>query len=119
MAHGGNHGSRDTRDFYRLSMVPGMQHCTGGPGPSSFNMVEPLDQWVERGTAPEQIIASHLTNGAVDRTRPLCAYPYEAHWKGTGSTDKAENFTCTLPARPKVNFTWITSAAPNPASDPR
>ncbi len=100
MAHGGNHGSRDTRVFYRLFMVPGMQHCTGGPGPSSFNMVEPLDQWVERGTAPEQIIASHLTNGAVDRTRPLCAYPYEARWKGTGSTDKAENFTCTLPARP-------------------
>ena len=81
-------------------MVPGMQHCSGGPGPAKFNMVEALDQWVEHGVAPEKIIASHLTNGTVDRTRPLCPYPQEAQWKGTGSTDKAENFVCALPSRP-------------------
>jgi feruloyl esterase len=82
-------------DFYRLFMVPGMQHCTGGPGPAKFDMVGVLEQWVEHGTAPEKVIASHVTNsGDVDRTRPLCPYPQEAQWKGTGSTDQAENFVC-------------------------
>ena len=92
-----SHGLRDTREFYRLFMVPGMQHCTGGPGPSTFDMVAPLDQWVEKGAAPQRVIASHATNGAVDRTRPLCAYPQEAHWNGSGSTDDAANFTCLVP----------------------
>jgi feruloyl esterase len=100
MSHNGNHGLRDTREFYRLFMVPGMQHCGGGPGPSSFNMLDALDQWVDRGVAPEKIIASHLTNGTVDRTRPLCPYPMEAQWTGNGSTDKAENFVCALPSAP-------------------
>ncbi len=100
MAGGGNHGMRETREFYRLFMVPGMQHCRGGPGPSDFNMLDALDQWVDHGVAPERIIASHATNGQVDRTRPLCAYPMEAQWTGTGSTDKAENFVCVLPSQP-------------------
>ena len=71
-----------------------------GPGATNFSMVEPLEQWVEHGIAPEQVVASHMNNGTAAFTRPLCAYPYEARWKGTGSTDKAENFTCALPARP-------------------
>jgi feruloyl esterase len=100
MSHGGNHGLRDTREFYRLFMVPGMQHCGGGPGPSNFNMLDALDQWVDHGVAPDKIIASHLTNGIVDRTRPLCPYPMEAQWTGSGSTDKAENFVCALPGAP-------------------
>jgi feruloyl esterase len=82
-------------DFYRLFMVPGMQHCGGGPGPAKFDMVAALEQWVEHGTAPEKVIASHVaSSGSVDRTRPLCPYPQEAQWKGTGSTDQAENFVC-------------------------
>jgi feruloyl esterase len=100
IAHGGNHGVRDTKDFYRLFMVPGMQHCGGGPGPTTFDMIEPLEQWVEHGVAPAQVIASHLNNGVVDRTRPLCPYPQEAQWKGSGSTDDAANFACAFPARP-------------------
>ena len=92
MAHNGNHGYRDTREFYRLFMVPGMQHCAGGPGATSFNMVGALDQWVEHGVAPERIIASHMTNGAADRTRPLCAYPYEAQWKGSGQHGSGGQF---------------------------
>ena len=95
-AHGGLHGLRDTKTFYRLFMVPGMQHCTGGPGPSAFDMIEPLDRWVEKGIAPERITASHLANGVVDRTRPLCPYPQEAVWKGSGSTDDASNFACAI-----------------------
>ena len=84
-------------EFYRLFLVPGMQHCGGGPGPSRFDMVSALEQWVERGTAPERIKGAHVTNGIVDRTRPLCPYPQEAQWKGTGSTDQAENFVCGMP----------------------
>ena len=85
-------------DFYRLFMVPGMQHCQGGPGPSKFDMVSALERWVEHGTAPDQVLASHITaGGAVDRTRPLCAYPMEAQWKGSGSTDDAQNFVCAQP----------------------
>jgi feruloyl esterase len=61
-------------------------------------MVSALEQWVEQGTAPERVVASHLTaSGAVDRTRPLCPYPLEAQWKGSGSSDDAQNFSCALP----------------------
>jgi feruloyl esterase len=85
-------------DFYRLFMVPGMQHCQGGPGPSKFDMVSALEQWVEHGTAPDHVLASHITAaGAVDRTRPLCSYPLEARWNGAGSTDDAQNFVCAQP----------------------
>ena len=88
---------RDTKSFYRLFMVPGMNHCGGGPGTSRFDVLSALEQWVEHDKAPEQIVASHATNGQVDRTRPLCAYPMEAKYKGTGSTDDAANFTCAVP----------------------
>ncbi len=88
-------------DFYRLFLVPGMQHCGGGPGPAKFDMVSALEQWVEQGKAPDRILASHVTaGGTVDRTRPLCPYPQEAQWTGAGSTDEAQNFVC---AEPKGN----------------
>jgi feruloyl esterase len=92
-----NLGLRDTREFYRLFMVPGMQHCTGGPGPSRFDALTALEQWVEQNKAPEQITAAHVVNGQVDRTRPLCAYPQEAKYKGVGSSDDAANFVCAAP----------------------
>ena len=78
----------------RLFMVPGMGHCGGGEGPNTFDMVTALEQWVEHGKAPEQILASHVTNGASDRTRPLCPYPQVATYKGSGSIDAAANFIC-------------------------
>lgn len=87
----------DPRGFYRLFMVPGMYHCNGGPGPNTFDRLGALEQWVEQGKAPDQIVASHSTAGRVDRTRPLCPFPQEAQWKGGGSTDQAENFACALP----------------------
>jgi feruloyl esterase len=87
----------DTKSFYRLFMVPGMNHCSGGPGPNTFDPISALEQWVERGKAPERIVA---TGGAVkDRTRPLCPFPQEARWKGTGTTDKEENFICAAPGK--------------------
>ena len=90
-------GARKTEDFFRLFMVPGMGHCGGGEGPCNFDALSALEKWVENGKAPNEIIASHLTEGHVDRTRPLCVYPRVARYKGTGSTDNAANFTCSLP----------------------
>jgi feruloyl esterase len=84
-------------DSYRLFMAPGMGHCRGGEGPNVFDPVAALEQWVEQKKVPEQIVASHLTNGTVDRTRPLCPYPQVATYKGTGSIDDAANFSCKLP----------------------
>jgi hypothetical protein len=107
----GKMGAKDAGGFVRLFMVPGMQHCFAGVGPNSFGQFgvsngDPdhdidaaLERWVEKGVAPEHIIAAkHKSDmdgkSAVIRTRPLCAYPLVAHYKGSGSTDDAANFTC-------------------------
>ena len=87
-------GEETTKDAIRLFMVPGMGHCGGGLGPNEFDMMAPLTEWVEKGRTPDRIIASRITNGVVTRTRPLCAYPKVAKYKGTGSTDNAANFVC-------------------------
>ena len=78
-------------------MAPGMAHCAGGSGPNSFDMISALEDWVERGQAPDRIIAVHRTGGEIDRSRPLCPFPEEAVYTGTGSIDEAENFVCRLP----------------------
>jgi feruloyl esterase len=74
-----------------------MGHCGGGDGLNVFDPVAALERWVEHGEAPGTIIASHLTNGKADRTRPLCPYPQIAKYRGTGSIDDAGNFSCQLP----------------------
>jgi feruloyl esterase len=84
----------EVQEFARLFLVPGMLHCTGGPGPNSFDMLTALENWVEKGVPPDQVIAAHETKGVVDRTRPLCAYPKVAVYNGSGSTDDAANFAC-------------------------
>ena len=83
----------------RLFMAPGMMHCSGGAGPNQADWLAALEQWVERGVAPNRIVASHSTNGKVDRTRPLCPYPQIARYNGTGSTDEAGNFACVADKR--------------------
>ena len=88
-----------TADFMRLFMIPGMDHCEGGPGPNMFDAFTPLTKWVEQGQAPERIVASHYTNGKVDRTRPLCPYPRTSQYTGQGSTDDAANFVCRMPGK--------------------
>ena len=90
-------GKSQADQFIRLFLVPGMHHCAGGPGPNTFDSLTALESWVERGVAPDQIVASHLTNQKVDRTRPLCPHPKVATYKGTGSIDDAANFTCEAP----------------------
>jgi feruloyl esterase len=84
-------------NWVRLFMAPGMAHCSGGEGPDTFDKISLIEQWVERGKAPKQIIAAHKTAGKIDRTRPLCPYPQVAYYDGTGSIDEAPNFSCRLP----------------------
>jgi tannase/feruloyl esterase len=83
--------------WVRLFMLPGMQHCGGGEGPNTFDMMAAIEPWVEQGKAPERIVASHSSAGKVDRTRPLCPYPQVARYSGSGSIDDAANFTCKAP----------------------
>jgi feruloyl esterase len=83
-----------SRDSYRLFMVPGMKHCRGGEGTDNFDMLGVIQQWVEHGTAPDRVEASRIVDGKVVRTRPLCAYPQIAVYRGKGSTDDTQNFTC-------------------------
>ena len=84
----------DVASFYRLFMAPGMAHCSGGTGPSTFDMQAALEQWVERGVAPDRVVATRAVNGVVDRQRPLCPYPQVAVYNGSGDTNDAANFTC-------------------------
>lgn len=88
---------RRTEGFFRLFLVPGMQHCSGGPGTDRFDMLAALENWVEKGEAPTQVAATRLRNGRVDRSRPLCPYPQVATYTGSGSTDDAANFRCAAP----------------------
>jgi feruloyl esterase len=90
-------GAANASKSVRLFMAPGMGHCRGGEGPDTFDKVGALERWVEQGKAPDQLTASHGIDGAVDRTRPLCAYPQVARHKGTGSIDDAANFVCKAP----------------------
>jgi feruloyl esterase len=89
-----NGGSAAIGNSYRLFMAPGMGHCRGGEGPDDFDKIAALERWVEQGQAPDRIVASHRTNGKIDRTRPLCPYPQVARYLGTGSIDEAANFVC-------------------------
>jgi feruloyl esterase len=82
------------RESYRLFMVPGMGHCGGGEGTSTFDMVAALERWVEENKPPERIVAARVHDGKTDRTRPLCPYPQTAHYTGSGSIDDAANFVC-------------------------
>lgn len=86
-----------TTDFFRLFMIPGMAHCGGGVGPDRHDPVTAIIDWVEKGKAPDTMIASKVVNNQVVRTRPLCVYPQVARYKGTGSIDDAANFSCVAP----------------------
>jgi hypothetical protein len=99
-------GTDRAQRFVRLFMAPGMMHCGGGPGPSSFDAVSSVAQWREKNQAPETILAARFgassaagPTGEPLSTRPLCAYPNVAHWTGTGSPDEAKNYLCRAGAK--------------------
>lgn len=87
-----------TADFYRLFMVPGMLHCAAGPGPNQFDHQGVISAWVEKGEAPDRILATKRAgdspSGAVQFSRPLCPHPAVAVWDGKGDRAKAESWVC-------------------------
>ncbi|HTJ04533.1 MAG TPA: tannase/feruloyl esterase family alpha/beta hydrolase [Caldimonas sp.] len=108
------HTIGDPRDFYRVFMVPGMAHCSGGAGPNAFgngtangpvidaehDLVKALESWVEQGVAPQRIIATHYVNNTASQgvqfQRPLCPYPERAEYTGSGDPNDAANFQCVV-----------------------
>jgi feruloyl esterase len=88
---------KQTQVNHRLFMVPGMEHCRGGDATDTFDGLKSLENWVEKGVAPEQIVAAKIEGGKTTRTRPLCVYPKVAKYKGPDSTDAATSFECALP----------------------
>jgi len=84
-------------DFARLFMMPGVAHCGGGVGPDRNDAVTAVIDWVEKGKAPDKLIASKVANNNVVRTRPLCPYPQVARHDGKGSIDDAASFSCVAP----------------------
>ncbi len=104
-------GAAAADSFVRLYMVPGMQHCFGGPGPTSFGqfgtttakgpahgIYQALEDWVEKGQAPGSIVATKYTDDNPSKppamTRPLCPYPQVATYKGAGDSNDSDNFDC-------------------------
>ncbi|WP_407672322.1 tannase/feruloyl esterase family alpha/beta hydrolase [Noviherbaspirillum pedocola] len=100
----------DASNFARFYRVAGMNHCSGGPATDQFDMLTPLVNWVEKGQAPDSVPASARGVGnagganadvpsgwAANRSRPLCAYPKIAVYKGSGSIDDAASFSCQNP----------------------
>jgi feruloyl esterase len=85
------------RDRGRLFLLPGVQHCSGGAGPDRVDWLQVIADWVERGTAPDTVIATKVVDGAVTRTRPVCAYPARTVHTGGGSPDRVDQFTCRVP----------------------
>jgi tannase/feruloyl esterase len=86
-----------TTEFFRLFMVPGMTHCSGGNGTDRFDSVSAIVDWVEKGAAPDVLQASRVVDDKVVRTRPLCPYPKVARYSGQGSIDETANFSCAMP----------------------
>jgi feruloyl esterase len=78
----------------RLFMVPGMSHCAGGPGATTFDALKALEDWVEQKKAPETLPASRVVSGRTERTHPLCPYPQVATYQGVGDPQSASSFTC-------------------------
>jgi feruloyl esterase len=94
LARAPNPRSIATDAFARLFMVPGMAHCRGGTGTDRFDAQRAIEDWVERGIAPDRIEAARVENGETVRTRPLCPYPLVARYQGSGDTDRTGSFRC-------------------------
>ncbi len=93
-------GLGPTQSFFRLFLIPGMDHCSilPGRGPDTFDVLKALEDWVEKGIAPEQMIAAQLNkDGKIIRSRPVCLYPKVIKYKGSGTPDDASNFYCENP----------------------
>jgi len=103
-------GMEKVRDWFRLFMVPGMFHCRGGDAPNTFDFMPAIMAWVEKGVAPDGVVATQKdATGAISRQRPLYAYPEKAAYKGAGDINQAANWAPTpLPkTMPDDRIAWI------------
>jgi len=87
-----NGGPEKVSEWSRIFLVPGMTHCAGGPSLDHFDMLTAVVDWVEKGTAPDAVIATG--KAFPGRSRPLCAYPKHAQYTRSGDTQDARNFRC-------------------------
>jgi len=86
---------KSVADDARLFMMPGVEHCFGGPGPSWVNFLTEIDKWFESGKAPEQITAYWLNEKMQPNgSRPVCAYPKIAKYDGKGDPRDVLSFSC-------------------------
>lgn len=88
----------ETQTFMRLFMVPGMSHCAGGPGLTNVDPLPSLELWVEKGIAPQELVAWRSENGVIVNTRSVCPYPRTARYNGAGDAKDAASFTCAASA---------------------
>jgi feruloyl esterase len=95
-------GRKPTEDFFRLFLVPGVRHGGGTLGLADFDALTALENWVEKGQAPEKLLAGHSTNGVVERSRPVFPYPVLAHYSGQGDPKQADSF---VPLDPRSQAT--------------
>jgi len=96
---GNNGGFEATAAWARLFLVPGMNHCAGGPATDSFDGLAAIVGWVEDGETPERVPASAPPSSPyfAGRSRPLCPYPAFARYDGEGDVERAESFSCVMP----------------------
>jgi feruloyl esterase len=85
-------GRKRTEDFFRLFLIPGVHHGGGGPGLTEFDAFTALENWVEKGVAPDKLTAGRSANGVVERSRPVFPYPILAHYSGAGDPKHADSF---------------------------
>ncbi|MCG8369169.1 MAG: tannase/feruloyl esterase family alpha/beta hydrolase [Proteobacteria bacterium] len=91
-------GYDNTAEFARMFLLPGVEHCDGGPGPEDYDALALLEKWVEEGEAPDSMETRRTEDGELVRTRPVYPFPTETVYKGRGDIDRAENFE---PRRPR------------------
>ena len=89
----------EANDYARLFMLLGVMHCGGGEGPSIVDWLGVLEDWVERGQAPDRVLAGKPAAPPpgtlrLERERPICAYPRIARYNGSGDPDVAESYSC-------------------------
>jgi len=87
-----NGGAEKVGGWSRFFLVPGMTHCGGGPALDRFDMLSAVVSWVEKGVAPDSVIATG--RAFPGRSRPLCVYPKHAQYTGQGNPEDAKNFVC-------------------------
>jgi feruloyl esterase len=92
-------GRPQTEDFFRLFLIPGVHHCAGGPGPNEFDALTLLENWVEKGQAPDVLMTARSIDGVVERTRPVYSYPIQARYSGQGDPKQASSFVPVDPRR--------------------